>query len=114
MKAGADVLVQSWKGSIQAHGHVRKRDMIESVAIGKIYETLHGGYTHVYAQGYDSKGVPNNIKAYTIHYGYGGKGGEKTSKMGDHFVTEAEKNAKTQIDEAMQRAYNEFLTKKGL
>ena len=111
LNAGADVYIESWKGSIEAHGHVRSRSMLESV--GKIMHEKKSEPNSIviYSMGFDDHGVRNATKAYVINYG---KGGKKTEHTGDKFVREAEKNAKDRADAAMQAALDDYLEKKGM
>lgn len=108
LNAGADVYIESWKGSIEAHGHVRSRSMLENM--GKVINDTATS-VDVFPQGEDDHGVRNALKAYVIHYG---KGGKKTAHTGDKFVREAEKNAKDRADAAMQAALDDYLEKKGM
>ena len=64
--------------------HPGQGEMEDSVAPGKLHEDLDGTWQDVYPQGLDSRGQENNVKAFVINYGRGGK---KTDRMKDYFIT---------------------------
>lgn len=112
LKAGAAVLVESWKGSIESRGHRISGAMKDSVAATEVRHTEDGAEIHVYPQGTDNHRITNAQKAFILHHGrQATRRGTKGIK-GDKFVTAAENEAKTKIFEAMQAALNEYLAGK--
>ncbi len=112
LEAGADVLVESWRNSIQAHGHVRTGTMMNNVGKTEVQMEPDGMSIAVYPQGTDSHRVTNAQKAYILHYGrQANKNGRKEIK-GDKFVTEAEQNAKRKVDAAMQAILDRYVSGK--
>ena len=106
--AGAEVLINAWKGEIQNKHHIRSGEMLQNVDKTGINVGKDGLEISVYPQGTDSHRVTNAQKAYILHYGRQGKAKIK----GDRFVTDAEKTAKPQVYAAMQNALNEYISGK--
>jgi len=110
--AGAEVLINAWGGSIQSHHHIKSGAMLQNVNKTGINVGKDGLEISVYPQGTDTHRITNAQKAYILHYGRNPtKKGTKAIK-GDKFVTEAEKTAKPQVYEAMQKALNEYIAGK--
>lgn len=110
LNAGADVLVENWRQSIQAHGHVKTGAMLNAVGKTDIQVDPDGMSISVYPQGTDSHRVTNAQKAFILHYGRKGK---KEIK-GDKFVTEAEKAAQRKVEEAMQAVMDRYISGKDI
>lgn len=108
LNAGADVLIETWRQSIQSHGHVRTGAMYQAVGKTGILSTKDGMSIEVYPQGTDSHRVTNAQKAYILHYGREGKRKIK----GDHFVTDAETAAQQKVDAAMQAVMDAYISGK--
>lgn len=112
LRAGAEVLVNAWRGSIEGHHHIRSSQMLNHVGMTDVKTGKDGLEISVYPMGTDSHRVNNAQKAYILHYGrQPTRKGTKGIK-GDKFVTEAERAAKPQVYEAMQRALNEYIAGK--
>lgn len=106
LQAGAKPYIDSWKGSISAHGHIRSHDMINAVGMTEVQVNEYGASVDVFPMGTDDHGVRNALKAYVIHHGVGGK---KTDHTGDKFVTEAERDAEAKSVAAMQNALDQLI-----
>ena len=110
--AGADVMINAWRGSIEGHHHIRSSQMLNSVGKTGVNVGRDGLEISVYPMGTDSHRVNNAQKAYILHYGrQPTKKGTEDTKA-DRFGTEAERAAKPQGCEAMQRALNEYIAGK--
>ena len=83
VEAGVKAETDRMKARIRAL-HPGEGEMEASVAPGILHEDLDKTWQDVYPQGLDGRGQENNIKAFVINYGRGGK---KTDKMGDFFIT---------------------------
>lgn len=112
LRAGAAVLVTSWKDTIEAKGHMVSHAMRDSVSMTDIRYTDNGAYIAVYPQGTDGHRVTNAQKAYILHHGRRPTQRNTKEIKGDKFVTEAENAAKAEIYEAMQNALNEYISGK--
>lgn len=112
LRAGAAVLVTSWKDTIEAKGHMVSHAMRDAVSMTDIRYTDNGAYIAVYPQGTDGHRVTNAQKAYILHHGRRPTQRNTKEIKGDKFVTEAENAAKAEIYEAMQNALNEFISGK--
>lgn len=108
--AGADAAAARMKELTSEKRHVRNRDMIDSIGPGEYTEYLGGGRVEVYPQGDDRKGVRNATKMYVINYGRGGVR-KKDSRMGDRFITRAEKQMKELVTQAMQAESDRIIAK---
>lgn len=99
--AGAEAAVGVLQTETESHRHVLTGAMMTGVAPGQYHESLGGGYVDVYPQGSDPKGISNAKKAFIINYGRGGK---KTAKTGDKFITGGATKSKleTAVGEAMK------------
>lgn len=112
LRAGAAVLVTSWKDTIEAKGHMVSHAMRDAVSMTDIRYTDNGAYIAVYPQGTDGHRVTNAQKAYILHHGRRPTQRNTKEIKGDKFVTEAENAAKAEIYEAMQNALNEYISGK--
>ena len=110
--AGADVLINAWKGSIQQKHHYRSHAMEDNVDKTSIHTAKDGLEISVYPMGTDSHRISNAQKAYILNYGRHAHKKGKEKIEGDKFVTDAEKTAKPQIYAAMQNALNEYISGK--
>ena len=108
--AGADADAARMKELTSEKRHVRTRDMIDSIGSGDYKEYLGGGSVGVYPQGDDRKGVRNATKMYVINYGRGGVR-KKDSRMGDRFITRAEKQMEELVTQAMQAESDRIIAK---
>lgn len=108
LEAGAEVYKEEWKNSIKSHYHVRTGSMVNAVAATDLKRTADGYTISIYPTGSDSHGVSNATKAYVINYGRGGK---RTPKTGDKFVSIAEQAAVDKANAAMSAKLNEILAR---
>lgn len=97
--AGADACVQATKDDVVKYRHVVTGSMMQSVAPGKYHEDLGSGWVEVYPQGDDGRGISNAKKAFVINYG---RGGRRTEKTGDKFITGQKKTMEEVVSRAMQ------------
>jgi len=97
--AGAEACVQETQKVINDYRHVVTGSMMSHVAPGKYHEDLGSGWVEVYPQGEDSRGVSNAKKAFVINYG---RGGRRTEKTGDKFITGHKATMSEIVSKAMQ------------
>ena len=97
--AGADACVRETKDNIIHYRHVLTGEMMQNVAPGKYHEDVGEGWVEVYPQGDDSRGISNAKKAFVINYG---RGGRRTEKTGDKFITGNKKTMQEVVARAMQ------------
>jgi hypothetical protein len=97
--AGAAACVQETKDNIVRYRHVLTGQMMQNVAPGKYHEDYGSGWVEVYPQGDDSRGISNAKKAFVINYG---RGGRRTDKTGDKFITGEKKTMQEVVSRAMQ------------
>ena len=101
--AGAEKYAELLKNEIVAKHHVVSWSMHDNVRAGRYYETVGGGYTYVYPQGADGRGIDNAKKAFIINNGrFGGK-------TGDRFITKLQKNAADPVQAAMAAKFDECM-----
>ena len=105
LMAGAERSVQEWKDLITKAGHVRSGGMRDAVAPGDYYESLDGGKVSVYPQGNAPTGISQAAKAFIINYGYK----QRSARMGDKFITNADDEMAQAVIEAMQEKADELL-----
>ncbi len=110
LEAGTKVCIEQMKLRTQEKHHVMTGEMMNSIRGGKVYEDLNSVYQYVYPQGRDGRGEDNAVKAFVINYG---RGGHKTAKTGDKFITGKQKQLQDTVCEAMQaeaeRIQNELM-----
>ena len=100
VEAGAAKLVETVQDEIDKRHHIGKTgSMRENVKPGQYHETLDGGWIDVYPQGNDPRGISNAKKAFVINYGRGGK---KTEKTGDKFITGQKRKYESAVNAAME------------
>lgn len=97
--AGADACVEKTREEIERYRHVMTGSMMASVGPGRYREDVGSGSVEVYPQGEDSRGVSNAKKAFVINYGRGGK---KTRRTGDKFITGHKATMQQVVAAAMQ------------
>jgi len=68
--AGAKVLEKEMRGAIAQNHHVVSGDMQRSVSMSEIHEDPEMSWVEVYTQGYDRRGVSNELKNMIINKGY--------------------------------------------
>lgn len=106
VEAGAAKAAEEMRNNIETAGHVKTGSMRDNVKPGIYHEDVGGGYMDVYPQDYDRKGVPNAMKAFVINYG---RGGERTPRTGDKFITGKLAQTKKAVQEAMQAESDRIL-----
>ena len=82
--AGAAACVEETRKNIEQYRHVVTGSMMAGVAPGKYHEDIDSGWVEVYPQGSDGRGIDNAQKAFVINYG---RGGRRTKRTGDRFIT---------------------------
>lgn len=112
LKAGAAVLADAWAGEIQERHHLTGA-LEGSIGMTEVKPGNDGMEIYVYPQGTDGHRINNAQKAYILHHGRKPTNRGTKEIKGDRFVTAAEKKAKPQIYEAMQKALNEYIAGKG-
>lgn len=95
VEAGSKAAIMALQERIQEKRHIVTGEMERSVSAGPLHEDLGSAWQYVYpgAGGQDR----DTVKAYVINYGRGGK---RTAKTGDKFIT----GNKKQLDEAVKAA----------
>ena len=95
VEAGSKAAVMELQRRTQEKRHVITGEMERSVSAGPLHEDLGSAWQYVYpgAGGQDR----DTVKAFVINYGRGGK---RTAKTGDKFITGNRK----QLDQAVQAA----------
>ena len=95
VEAGSKAAIMALQERIQEKRHIVTGEMERSVSAGPLHEDLGSAWQYVYpgAGGQDL----DTVKAYVINYGRGGK---RTAKTGDKFIT----GNKKQLDEAVKAA----------
>ena len=95
VEAGSKAAVMELQRRAQEKRHVITGEMERSVSAGPLHEDLGSAWQYVYpgAGGQDR----DTVKAFVINYGRGGK---RTAKTGDKFITGNRK----QLDQAVQAA----------
>lgn len=96
VEAGSAAAVDWLKERTQMKGHVVTGKMMESVSAGPLHEDLGRAWQYVYpGQGGDDT---ETVKAFVINYG---RGGRKTEKTGDKFITGDKKQLEDIVRQAM-------------
>ena len=106
LQAGAEIVAQEWRNTIQAHGLIDTGDMLESVAPSQAVVNANEKKIAVYPQGRDRKGVRNAEKAFINHYG-------ASRRKATHFVDDAETKAEGPAIDAMAAVWYEKLESEG-
>lgn len=104
--AGAEACVEETRRSIEQYHHVVTGSMMAGVQPGKYHEDIGSGWVEVYPQGEDGRGVSNATKAFVINYG---RGGRRTSRTGDKFITGQTKTMQEVVAKAMQAKSDELV-----
>lgn len=102
LQAGAEVVVEAWKTSIQSHGHIDTGAMLRSVRPTKAATTGDVRSITVYPQGSDKHGVRNATKAYIANFG-------RTRQRATGFVFDAERAAEGPAQSAMVAIWDRFI-----
>ena len=111
--AGGRAAAERMKKNTEKAGHVRNKDMLDSIGPTKYYEQMGGGAEFVYPQGENRRGQRTATIAYIINYCRGDKSkrnrdGSK-SRMGDHFITGDTEGAEDAVKAAMQAESDRLL-----
>lgn len=97
VEAGVKAAIKLDQERTVAAGHVITGRLKEGFGPGVYHEDLDSAWQYVYPQGTDSDGQDLAKIAFVINYGRGGK---KTAKTGDKFLT----GHKDTLDEAVGKA----------
>ena len=106
LQAGAEVVADSWRDAIRAHGLIDTGDMIDSVGPANLVNTSSEKKITVYPQGRDRKGIRNAEKAFINHYG-------ASRRKATHFVDDAETKAEGPAVDAMAAVWFDKLESEG-
>lgn len=104
--AGAEACGHELEERTNRYRHVVTGSMMESIAPGRYHEDLDVCWQEVYPQGYDSRGISNATKAFVINYGRGGK---RTAKTGDKFITGQKQTLEQIVGAAMKAEADKIL-----
>lgn len=99
VEAGSAAAVKELQSRTSAAHHIMTGQMQAAFAPGLYHEDIDACWQDVYPQGYDSRGVENAKKAFITNYGRGGK---RTAKTGDKFITGKTKTLEDAVSAAMQ------------
>ena len=95
VEAGSKAAIMELQHRIQEKRHIVTGEMERSVSAGPLHEDLGSAWQYVYpGEGGRDR---DTVKAYVINYGRGGK---RTAKTGDKFIT----GSKQTLDEAVKAA----------
>lgn len=112
LNAGADVMIDQWKVTIRARGHVSTRagsHMVDAVDKTKVQFDKNGNpYIAIYPMGMDGHRVRQSSKAYILHYGRQANRNGKGAIKGDKFVDQAERDGENAVHDAMQKALDTY------
>ncbi len=98
LQAGVEKCVEILQNRTDEKHHIITGDMRAGIKGGKIHEDVGSIWQDVYPQGNDRRGKSNAVKAYVINYG---RGGRKTPKTGDKFITGKSAELKSAVRGAM-------------
>jgi hypothetical protein len=105
----AAAVAEMQKRTAEAH-HIMTGEMQQAFAPGLYHEGIDKCWQDVYPQGTDSRGISNAKKAFITNYGRGGK---RTAKTGDKFITGKTKTLQEAVGAAMraeaERIKNEIM-----
>jgi hypothetical protein len=102
--AGAKVVEKEMKLYIDAHHHV-SGDMAQSVAQAEIHEDIDSTWVEVYPQGYDNRGVLNEMKQKIINVGYYSIFTGAKHKAIDPYVRKTREKIAPRIMSVMQKQF---------
>lgn len=95
VEAGSKAAIMALQKRTQEKRHVYTGEMERSITAKELHEDLGSAWQYVYpGEGGRDR---DTVKAYVINYGRGGK---RTAKTGDKFIT----GSKKQLDQAVQAA----------
>lgn len=101
--AAAVEVKEAWKDSAQRHNLKDTGDMINSIGYPRQPKNVGDVRTiDIYPKGKDRKGVMNAEKAFILHYG-------SSSIKPTHWVDEADEAAAPQVQEAMEKVFDNFM-----
>ena len=99
LEAAGQIYAQEMNNAVESFHHVVSRDLMRSAKVVKVEENSNGYWTaKVMYDGYDSKGVANDLKANILLQ-------EKDKK----FLKAAQEAAKPKAAAEMQRILNEII-----
>ena len=102
--AGAKVVEKETRAYIYDE-HRESGDLAKSVAQTDIHEDLDSTWVEIYPQGYDSRGVSNELKNKIIIDGYYSKG-TGTKKIKDPYVKKLRERLEPRILSVMEYQFN--------
>jgi len=98
LQAGSAAAVEDLKRSTAEHRHVVTGQMMAAIGPGPIHEDLGRAWQYVYPGGDSEQDKDLAVIAYVINYG---RGGRKTAKTGDKFLTGHQKTLDDAVGAAM-------------
>jgi hypothetical protein len=98
VEAGSAAAVKHLQQRTDEAHHVVTGQMRASFAPGIYHEDIDRCWQDVYPQGRDAKGTDNAKKAFVINYG---RGGRRTKKTGDKFITGKSNTLEEAVSKAM-------------
>jgi len=112
VEAGSAAAVQLEKERTIAAGHVTPGggSLLRGISAGPLHEDLNRAWQYVYPSGEGDHGQDLTVVAFVINYGRGGK---RTKKTGDKFITGNKKQMEDVVHAAMaaeaERIKNEIM-----
>lgn len=98
VEAGSAAAIRLEQDLTVSAGHVITGQLKNAVSAGPLHEDLNSAWQYVYPIGYDDQGQDLTKIAFVINYGRGGK---RTAKTGDKFITGGKKQFEDVVREAM-------------
>ena len=99
VEAGSKAAVRIMQERTSEKHHIQTGQMQQAFAPGLYHEDIDRCWQDVYPQGTDARGVDNAKKAFVINFGRGGK---RTAKTGDKFITGKTKTMEDAVSAAMR------------
>lgn len=107
VNAASDIIVEEWKASCAAHGHIRTGAMMGAIKPGPGPKRSGGAvFRDIYPKGSDANGTRNAEKAFILNYGC-------SRFPGSYWVEEAEDNASGPAQEACEEIWERFIASAG-
>lgn len=98
LEAGTKRCIDQLQARTRERHHIVTGSMMESISGSRVHEDLGSVWQYVYPQGPDRNGKDNAVKAFVINYG---RGGRKTRKTGDKFLTGKKNDLQSVVSSAM-------------
>ena len=103
IKAGGEVMAESWRNTIKAFDFIDHGDMLENVK-SRVSSTYGSPRADITSEGYDRIGTRNAFKAFILHYG------TKNGRIpASHWIDVAEDAASAGVHAAMSAVLTQAL-----